>query len=93
MSKNTQDPNEAIKLKDLFINAPETQIDKVLRDKIMEWPDNPSALQILEVLDQGVHGSLCSAFVINLLDIVYKKAIHIEGTTHEEVVKKATWRK
>lgn len=59
---------------------------------IRNWNYNPSALQILEVLDKCVYGSLCNSFCINVFEILLDNKIKEENTTYDEVVKKAFWR-
>lgn len=76
----------------LLLDAPDGQLDECIKPKIREWSDPPTALQILEVLDQCVHASLCSGFVITVFETLLKKAIESEGTTYNDVVSKATWR-
>lgn len=80
-------------LKELLLSAPESQLDAKLHPIIQTWPDQPTALQILEVLDHCIHGALASGVVVTLLQIFYKKTCEAEGVTHEELVPKATWRK
>lgn len=54
--------------------------------------DPPKALEILKVLDYCAAGALASGFTMTALDILYKSTMEQEGTTHEEVVKSASWR-
>ena len=49
-------------------------------------------LEILEVLDYVIHGSLASGFVVTLLQVLLDQAIEREGTTYEAVVALASWR-
>jgi hypothetical protein len=57
-----------------------------------EWPDSPSSLQILEVLDKSIYGSLASGFVVSLLQWMYDSTLKHENKTHEDNVPLATWR-
>lgn len=70
--------------------------DDALDDKIKiiirNWNYKPSALQILEVLDKCVYGSLCNSFCIKVFEILLEDKIKEENTTYDEVVKKAFWR-
>lgn len=68
------------------------ELDPKLVPTIRAWPDEPSALQILEVLDPAIHGSLASGFVVGALQVMYDMALKAENTTHEEVIKGASWR-
>lgn len=80
------------KFADLLLSASDTQIDAAMHPLIRKWDEEPTALQILEVLDQCIHGGLASGFVITALQVTYDMACKQESTTHEDVVKLATWR-
>lgn len=86
--------NEEFKsLKDLLLEAPEGHLDKAALDSIREWDDtNPKALQILKTLDMCVHAGLSSGFVIGVLEQMLYYYTTKEKTTHEELIKEATWR-
>lgn len=73
--------------------APESQLDPAMRKLIEKWDSPPTALQILEVLDWSIHGSLASGFLINVFQVLYEGALEEEGKTHEEIESLATWRK
>lgn len=75
-----------------LMKAPDSQLDAAMKPKIAAWSDPPTALQILEVLDACIHGSLASGFVVRLLQMMYDDARKTEGKTHEEIAKDATWR-
>jgi hypothetical protein len=75
-----------------LLDAPDTQLDAAMKPLIEKWADPATPLQILEVLDHCIHGSLASGFVVTLLQIMYDTACKREGTTHEEVLKGAAWR-
>jgi hypothetical protein len=80
-------------LSDLLLASSERQIDRCMHPLIRKWDEpEPSARQILEVLDHCIHGSLASGFVVAALQALYDVACKREGTTHEEVVKDAPWR-
>ncbi len=81
-------------IKDLLLEAPDTQLDPSMKPLIKKWNDCcPTALQVLEVLDQCINASLASGFVVEVLQRLYNEALRTEKSTHEEVVKLATWRK
>jgi hypothetical protein len=76
----------------LLMSAPDSFLDASLKPKIRTWSDPPTPLQILEVLDFTIHGGLASGAIVAILQDVYYKRLEEEKTTHEEVVKLATWR-
>jgi len=76
----------------LLLGLSDSQLDAAMHPLIQAWSDPPSALQLLEVLDKSIHGSLGSSFVIKTLQVLYDAACKTEGITHEEVAKSATWR-
>lgn len=77
---------------EMLKSAPESQLDASVKPLIVAWSDPPKPIEILEVLDSCVHASLASAFVVGLLDLIYKDACQREGLSHDDVVKQATWR-
>jgi hypothetical protein len=70
----------------------EGQLDSHMHPLIQAWDEPPKARQILEVLDNCIHGALASSFVITALQAMYDIACKREQTTHEEVIKDAPWR-
>lgn len=88
-------PKEAdmTKLIDTLLEAPDTQLDAAMKPLIKKWQvPQPTPIQILEVLDHCINGSLASDFVVTLLQALYANACKKAGTTHDEVAKLATWR-
>lgn len=79
-------------LADLLLEATDRQLDAGAKAKIRTWDKPAKAVQILEVLDLCVHGSLCSEFMIVVLRTMLDRAIQDEKTTYHEVVAQATWR-
>jgi hypothetical protein len=75
----------------LLCEAPDSQLDASMKPLIEKWSTPPKAIEILEILDQCIHGALASGFVITLLTCGYEDACKAEKTTHDEVVKQATW--
>ena len=63
-----------------------------MKPYIEKWGTLPKTLEILEVLDYVIHGSLASGFVVTLLQVLLDQAIEREGTTYEAVVALASWR-
>ena len=79
-------------LADLLLNSSDRQIDPAMHPLIRKWDEEPTALQILEVLDHCIHGGLASGFTVRALQVFYDLALQREGKTHEEIVPLATWR-
>jgi hypothetical protein len=79
-------------MKEILMSAPPSQLDPAMFPLIDRWDDEPKAIQVLEVLDHCIHGALASGFVVTTLQAILAKAMTDEGTTHEELVKFATWR-
>jgi len=76
----------------LLLEAPDSQLDAKMKPLIEKWSNPPTPIQILEVLDYCIHGSLASGFMVATLQMVYDNTCKQNETTHEEVVKLATWR-
>jgi hypothetical protein len=75
-----------------LLKAPDRQLDAQMKPLIEKWSDPPTALQVLEVLDYCIHGSLASGFVVSVLQILYDMRCKAEGVTHEQLEPQATWR-
>ena len=80
------------KFKEALLKAPDSQLDSSMFPLIEKWDDEPTPIQILEVLDKCIFASLASGFTIVLLENLLDMALKREKTTLEEVVKLATWR-
>lgn len=79
-------------MKQLLLKAPDSQLDHCMFPLIKRWDSQPRSIQILEVLDHCIYGSLASGFVVTLLQTMLDAAMHREKTTLDELVKQATWR-
>lgn len=53
---------------------------------------SPTPIQILEVLDHCIHGALAHGAIITVLQMMYSETCVQANTTHEEVIKNASWR-
>ncbi|MCK9529482.1 MAG: hypothetical protein M0R77_02800 [Gammaproteobacteria bacterium] len=78
--------------KDMLLSAPDSQLDQSMRELIMVWDDEPTSLQILEVLDKVIYSSLGSDFVVTMLQIFLETTMAKENTTLEKIVPGAHWR-
>ena len=72
---------------DAISEAPDSQLDALCVDVVKSWELNPSALDILRLLDDIVYYSLGSEFSVMLFKTLLDEAIKEEGTTYEEVIK------
>lgn len=79
-------------LKELLLQSPDRELDARVKPYVEKWDDPPTTLQILEVLDLCVNGSLASGFMIKFFEVVLDEAIQREATTYDDVVKQAIWR-
>jgi hypothetical protein len=79
-------------LKEGLLSAPDGQLDPSLFPLIETWDDEPTSLQILEVLDQCIFCALASGFVVAFLQTMYDLALKKEGKTHADNEPLATWR-
>lgn len=79
-------------LKSMFIVAPDNQLDASMQPLIAKWDDEPTAIQILEVLDQCIYAGLASGFTISILQTMLAHAQQRENLTLDDLVPLATWR-
>lgn len=79
-------------IKDLLLQAPDSQLDNSMKELIKKWSDPVSALEVLEVLDKSAYFSLASDFTMQVLHLSLNEALGREQTSLEELTKKATWR-
>lgn len=80
-------------MKELLLQAPDGHLDSSMFPYIEQWAEEPTALQILEVLDKCIYAALASGFIIQVLQTMLDSAIAAEKTTLDELVKHASWRK
>ena len=78
-------------LVDMLLEAPDTQLDNSLFDEINAWDLNPSALDILFILDKIVCFSLASGFAVGIFQMLLDRAIDEENTTMVELTKQRNW--
>lgn len=76
----------------ILLDAPDSQLDKAMKPYIRKWSNPPKTVEVLEVLDYCINGSLASGTAILALQTLYEVRCKAENTTHEEVAKHATWR-
>ncbi len=79
-------------VKALFLQAPPGQLDPSMLPLIEKWDDEPTAIQILEVLDHCIHASLASGFAVSTMQALLAGAQKRENVTMADLVPLATWR-
>lgn len=76
----------------LLLQSSDYALDGQLKALIRGWSNPPKAIEVLEVVDLGIHGARATGIVIASLQALYDQQCAAECTSHEEVVKRATWR-
>jgi hypothetical protein len=79
-------------LKTNLLTAPDGYMDACLFPIIEKWGDEPTALQLLEVIDKAIYGALMAGFLLAALRTLYDVKLKEEGKTHDDLVPLATWR-
>lgn len=90
--KDEGDEMSGVDIKTLLLAAPDNQLDASMHPLITGWDEPPTSIQVLEVLDRCIHGSLASSFLVSTLQAVYDMACEREGKQHQDNVPLATWR-
>lgn len=80
------------KLVELLLSVSDNMLDSRMKPFVQKWSDPPTALQVLEVLDYCINGSLASGTIISTLQVLYAECCKAENTTHAVVVQQAIWR-
>jgi len=79
-------------MKAIMLECPDNQLDPSIKEDIKKnWNDEPSALQILRILDSCV-ASGQGPLAVKALELLLNQAIDEEATTYEALVKRAAWR-
>jgi hypothetical protein len=75
--------------------APAEQMEPTMlpRFKALAENEDRKAADLLRILDECVHSSLCSDFCVGVMDILWKEMLKGEGKTVEQGFAEATWRK
>jgi hypothetical protein len=79
-------------LKDCLLSIPDADLDNFAKDFIRKWNITPTAIQLLEVLDNIVRYSLSCDLVVQFLDMQLKTVMLNENITMEELEVHAIWR-
>lgn len=74
--------------------APEGHMDASMlpKFKALSEKEDRKAVDLLKLLDECVHGSLCSAFCVGVMEIAWQQMLLSEGKTEEQGIAEATWR-
>lgn len=80
------------KVNSMCVSDPHASVDHVLVKLINNFDEVPKAIQILEVVDKAIHGSLASGFYVSLFQIMLEMALKNEGIVLADIVPKACWR-
>lgn len=80
-------------VKTYIASVSDRMVDPVMKQEVAALSDPPKAVDVLDILDKAVHGSLCSDFEIRLLDGLLNSLIELEGTTFEAVASQAPFRR
>jgi len=80
------------KLVGLLLESSDNVLDDRMKVLMRKWSDPPKAVEVLEVLDYCINGSLAAGLAVGALQALYDRQCAAVNTTHEVVVKLATWR-
>jgi hypothetical protein len=74
--------------------APTDQMDPTVLPRFTALAANEDrkASDLLRILDDCVHASLCSDFCIGVMDMAWRAMLNNEGKTVEQGFAEATWR-
>lgn len=78
--------------KDLLLIAPAGALDHVVIELIKKWDDEPTALQLLETLDNMICFGSASEFAVRLVTAKMYSTLIIENQTYDQLVEQAIWR-
>lgn len=80
-------------MKEMLLKAPDSQLDASMFPLIAKWDEpDPTAIQLLEVIDNCIHGGLSSGVVLSILQGYLDQRLKVEAKTLEDLLPLATWR-
>jgi hypothetical protein len=91
-AKKDMNKPDMVGLRTLLLMAPDGQLDKSMLPLIEKWDDEPSPLQVLEVLDKCIYYGAASGLVIHVLEELLRITMKEHDVTLEQLVPLATWR-
>ena len=84
------DKYDVTNLIELLLVTTEEQLDPSMLPLIEKWDrPTPKAVEVLEVLDKCIFSSLCTDFVVGVLQTIYDNALKNEKTSRSEMQKLA----
>jgi hypothetical protein len=81
-----------VSLWELVTHAPAGICEPSIVERLRRMPFPPRALDLLHVLDDVVYGGLACDRFVEALDAIVHDVAEEEGTTFEELERRATWR-
>ena len=78
--------------KQLMAAAPAEQIDPAAQEIIKNWDEEPTAIQIFEVLDKSARYSWATGFTMMFMQTFLDLRMKLESLSREDLEKLATWR-
>jgi len=80
-------------VKGVVLEVSDDEIDASIKAQIeKEWDEEPTALQVLKVLDKMIFTAGASTFYLVALHGLMSNRLKEEDKTYEELVEEATWR-
>lgn len=76
----------------MLLDAPDRTLDASMFPLIQKWSDPPRAIEILEVVDKCIYGSLAANWVVYMLQTRLDSALETEGIPYDSMLPLATWR-
>lgn len=81
-----------LSIKELMLIAPSADMTDGIREKIKKWKEEPSAIEILEVLDHTLYYNSAAEMVIYVLQMMFELKSEEERVKALEYAEE-TWRK
>lgn len=80
-------------MKERWLDAPDMTLGESVKNLIREkWDDEPTAIQLLEIVDHAVHWGAASDIAVKILDLYLRSALMREGKELEDILPLAVWR-
>lgn len=79
-------------IKSFCAKLSDRSLDGRIKPRIAAWSEPATALEVLEVLDLCINGSLCSSFELHLFNMLLSEACAREKCTRGDLEALAVWR-
>lgn len=79
-------------LKQILLNAPESAFEPALKELVESWDEEPTALELLRLLDEAAYIGGANEAVMQILDRCLHDRLGIEGITMDDLIGEAAWR-